>query len=140
VAYLISILISTALLIGFFALTWYEERRGVRVFAEKRMQLDQTVARIEFIWTHVDFGAFVRDETRRFFTRIGHDIVHFFLQGVRAVERLLTRLARRFRAERATVAAVPRDSARTFVMTLNDFKGRLKATHPKVSDITSEGE
>ncbi|MFZ1075616.1 MAG: hypothetical protein WAN50_04555 [Minisyncoccia bacterium] len=136
-AYLISILLSLALLIGFFALTWFEERRGARVFAEERTRFDQTIARIEFIWNHVDFGAFVKDEVHRFATSIGHDTVQFTLHTVRSIERVLTRLARYFRAQRAAVDVVPRESSRTFVKTLNDFKGRLKATHPKVSDITA---
>lgn len=137
--YSVFILISGVLLIGFFVLTWYEKRHGVRLLAEKRAQLDQNVARIEFIWTHIDLGAFARDELRRAMSFIGHHGIHISLRGVRTVERFLTRLARHFRTQRAPSNAfpAPRESTRTFVKTLTDFKGRLKATHPPVSDITA---
>jgi hypothetical protein len=108
------------------------------VFSEKRTQLDQVVARAEFIWEHVDLGAFLRDEVRRVFTRMGHDVANLSLQFVRWVERLLTRLVRNFRSQRPATDVAPRDTARSFVKNLNDFKSRLKATHPKVSDITAE--
>lgn len=127
-------LASLLLLGGFFALTIQEERRGVRVFAPVRTCFDQKVARIEFILTRVDLGAFLRDELRRASSRIGHDIVHFSLQAVRTVERLLTRLVRHLRPSHE-IDVAPRESSRAFVKTLSDFKGRLKATHPEISDI-----
>jgi hypothetical protein len=134
VAYLIFILITLALLAGFFVLTSYEERRGTRLFAPARIRLDERVARIEFILAHVSLGAFARDEIRRAASRIGHDIVNVSLQTVRIVERLLTRLLRYIRTRHA-VEVTPRGSARPFVKTLSDFKDRLKATHPEISDI-----
>lgn len=133
-AYLIFILASLALLAGFFALTWYEERRGARVCADVREDLDRRVARVEFILAHVDLAAFARDEVRRAASRIGHDVVHLSLQAVRAVERLLTRLIRYFHTRHA-VDVAPRETARPFVKTLSDFKDRLKATRPEVPDV-----
>jgi len=104
------------------------------VFEKTRTRLDQHVARIEFILTHVDLAAFARDEIRRVVGRLGHDAVHLSLQAVRMAERLLTRLVRHLRT-RHEVVITPRESARPFVKTLSDFKDRLKATRPEISDI-----
>lgn len=133
-AYLLFILITLALLTGFFALTRYEARRGARFFEPQRAHLDRSVARGEFILQHVDFGAFLRAEVYRAANRAGHEIAHLSLQGVRAVERLLTRLVRHLRTQRVP-EDTPRVSAREFVKTLSDFKGRLRETRPEVPDI-----
>ena len=131
---LIFVLTTLALLIGFFAFVGYEERRGVRIFAGVRTRFDQNIGRIEFILAHVDFAAFFFDEMRRLASRLAHGAAHFSLLAVRAVERLLTRTVRHFRTQ-PVANAVPRESTRGYVKALADFKGRLKATHPEVSDI-----
>ncbi len=132
--YVIFILVSLALLVGFFVVTNHEMRRGVRFFAPLRTRLDHSVAQVEFILTRVNLAAFLRDEMRHAAHRIGHESVHLSLIVVRAVERLLTRLVRRFHMRQAT-DTVPRENVREFVKTLSDFKGQLKSTHPEVSDI-----
>lgn len=132
--YLIFILITLALLGGFFVLTNYEVRRGVRVYAAQRDRLDKTVERIEFVLQHVDLGSFLRDEMRRLVARLSHDIAHLSLQAVRATERLLTRLVMHLRSKHS-VDTAPRGNVREFVKTLSDFKGGLKATHPEVGEI-----
>ena len=132
-AYLVFIFISLALLAGFFVLTDYETRRGARFFAPQRTRLDEGVERLLFVLTHVDFAAFLSELVRHFAERVAHDIVHFSLLAVRAVERFLTRIVRHLRTERAI--APPRESAREFVQTLSDFKEQLKATPPDVPDI-----
>ena len=132
--HLLVILTPLVLLVGFFALVQYETRQGIRFFASSRMRFDQNVERIAFILTHVDFGAFLLDETHRLATRVGHDAAHFSLLVVRAAERLLTRAVRYLRMQH-TVDAVPRESMREYVKTLSDFKDGLKATHPEISDI-----
>jgi len=134
VAYLVFVLITLALLGGFFMLTIFEARRGSHFFARGRARLDRQVERIEFILHHVDLGAFLRDEIRRDVGRLSHVIAYLSLQAVRAVERLLTRLVRYLRSRNA-VDVAPRGDARDFVKKLSDFKDRLKATHPKISDI-----
>jgi hypothetical protein len=134
-AHLVFILGTIALLAGFFALTYYESRRGVRVFAGDRARLDALVARMAFILEHVDLGAFLRDEIRRLLGRIGHDIAHLSLQAVRATERVLTRLVRYLRT-RHEVDITPRETARPFVKSLSDFKDRLKAARPEVEEVT----
>lgn len=132
--HLIFILITLGLLAGFFVLTNYESRRGVRVLAEKRDRLDKNVEHIEFILQNVDLGAFVRDEVRRLIARISHDIAHLSLQAVRAAEHLLTRLVKHLRS-RHEIDIAPRGNVREFVKTLSDFKDGLKATHPEVGEI-----
>ncbi|HVB19665.1 MAG TPA: hypothetical protein VNF51_00020 [Candidatus Paceibacterota bacterium] len=123
-----------ALLIGFLILTWYEEVHGARLFAPFRSRFDRDVGRIQFVLTHADFWAFLRDEMRHGARRIAHDIAHISLQAVRAVEHLLTRLVRHFRTRQVSTAA-PRESARAFVKTLSEFKGGLEATRPEIPDI-----
>jgi len=134
-AYLVFILGTLTLFVGFFALTYYEARRGVRVFATERTRLDAQVARAQFILEHVDLGAFLRDEVRRVAGRIGHDVAHLSLQMVRAIERVLTRLVRYLRS-RNEVDLTPHESARPFVKSLSDFKDRLKASRPEVPEVT----
>lgn len=139
--YLVAVLSTFALLVGFVVLTMYESKRGLRFFTAKRDRLDMQVERIEFIIAHVDLAAFAKDEIRRAITQIGHGIAHFSLQVVRFVERLLTRLVRYLRMRNEGVVA-PRESAREFVKTLSDFKDTLQATHPDapVSETGSEVE
>ena len=132
--YLVVILITLALLGGFLALTDYEARRGARFFAPRRAHLDEGVERVEFILQHVDLGAFLREEMRRLFTRVSHDVAHFSLQAVRVTERLLTRTVMYLRSKHSADAA-PRGNVRAFVKTLADFKGSLKGTHPDVGEI-----
>lgn len=123
----IPILASLVLFAGFFVLAAYEERRGIRVFAEFRGRLDHDVTRAVFIVTHVDLGAFLVDEMRRIAVRVGHDVTHVSLLGVRAAERLLTRAIRHFRARREVDVVPARESERGYVKALSDFKSRLKA-------------
>src|SRR3989344_3835844 len=132
--HLILIIVTIAMLVGFLALTDYEKRRGVRLYALYRDRLDRIVARTEFIMENVNLGEFLRDEVRHFAGRIGHDAVHFSLVVVRAAERVLTNLIRRLRTH-PEVDIAPRATAREFVKTLSDFKGSLNATHPEIQEI-----
>ena len=130
--HLIAFGLSLALLIGFVVLTRYEARRGVRVAAQTRARLDTQADRAAFIIAHVDFAAFAKEEINLAMTRVGHLIANLSLQTVRAVERVLTRVVRRFRTKDA--GAPPRENAREFVRTLSDFKETLNAPNPEVSD------
>ncbi len=127
---LIFILITLAFLIGFFSLTSYEAHRGTRFFTPQRVRLDHAVKHIQFILSHVDLGAFLRDEVRRIVAWISHAIVYLSLQAVRTIERLLTRIVRYLRSKH-TADIAPRENVREFVKILSDFKGKLKATHPE---------
>ncbi|MCX6786533.1 MAG: hypothetical protein NTU85_01785 [Candidatus Kaiserbacteria bacterium] len=133
-AYLIFILVSLALLIGFFILSDHEGRHGTRFFARERVRLDEQVERAEFILTNVNLGSFLRGEIRSVIQRITHDVAHLSLQAVRTVERLLTRIVRYLRTQRA-IDTVPRENAREFVKTLSDFKDQLKESPPEIPDI-----
>lgn len=132
--YLIFILITLAFLAGFLALANREAHSGVRLYADYRSRFDKDVERIEFILAHIDLGAFLHGEIRHLASRIGHNVVHFSLLAVRAVERLLTRVIRHQHAKKE-VDAIPVESAREYVKTLSEFKEQLDATHPEVRDI-----
>lgn len=132
-ANLVFVLLTLVLLVGFCMLAGYEERRGARVFALLRTRLDRNIERVEFIAAHVNFGAFLLDESRRITALLGHDIAHFSLLVVRSAERLLTRIVRSLRKRRAADTA-PLET-RGYVKTLSDFKDTLKETHPEVPDI-----
>ncbi|MBU6490974.1 hypothetical protein KGQ25_02365 [Patescibacteria group bacterium] len=134
-AYLVFILAALALFIGFFVLTQYEGRRSVRFFESTRARLDRSVRQIEFVFTHVDLGAFLRAETGRVASRVGHDIAHLSLRTVRTVERLLTRLVRHLRPRHTVDTVPPRESSREFVKTLSDFKDHLEANRPEVPEV-----
>jgi hypothetical protein len=138
VVYLVLVLTSIMLLVGFYALTWYETGRGARLFAPHRERLDKSIGRVEFIIKHVDLKAFAREEARRLVTQAGHAVAHMSLQGVRGVERGLTRVVRHLRA-RHGVEVKPVGETREFVKTLSDFKDRLKDTMPEVPSV-HEGE
>jgi len=131
---LIFILVSLALLIGFLALSAYETKRGARLFAPARTRFDQSVTRITFVLTHVDFVAFVRDLVIHAAHCIAHDVAHFSLLAVRAIERFLTRLVRYLRTWRAA-DIVPHENTREFVKTLSDFKNHLETTRPDLPDV-----
>jgi hypothetical protein len=134
VAYLIAILVSLALLIGFVVLTRYEARLGRHFFATERAELDKSAKRIAFIIEHVDLAAFVQDEVHHAANTVGHTVANLSLQMVRAVERLLTRVVRHLRIRNEGMSA-PRENAREFVKTLSEFKETINATHPEVSGI-----
>ena len=133
-ASLIFILVTLGLLVGFFVLSGYEERKGARVLARGRTRLDETAERFTFIVTHVDFSSFLREEIQRASRRFVHTIAHLSLQAVRAVERFLTQIVRYLRTKHA-VDVTPRENTREFVRTLSDFKEHLEANRPEVPDV-----
>ena len=133
---LIFILISAALAGGFLALTQWERAHGTRFLAPTRARLDQGVERAAFVIKHVDWNAYLRDEVRALAIRLGHAAAHLSLQGVRAVERLLTDAVRRLRAQVASEAApAPGPSTRPFVQALSGFKEELKAARPEIPEL-----
>ncbi len=134
-AYLVFIVITIALTIGWVALLSYESRIGIRYAVMHRANLDAKIERIEFLLAHVDFISFLRDETRHFMSRTSHDIVELTLRVIRAIERFLTSIVRRLRT-RQTVATHPqgvRGNAREFIKKLSEFKEQLR--RPEVPDI-----
>lgn len=137
-AYLIFILLSIALLVGFFLLTKSEAKRGVRYLAPRRSALDAQVRRIEFILAHVDLASFAREESRRLVGRVSHALAHLSLQLVRSVERLLTRAVRHLRAKHQVAPRPTGGETREFVKTLSDFKGRLKETMPEMAPVEKQ--
>lgn len=133
--YLYAVAASLVLCAGFLALTAYERRRGARILAAAREALDRKVEHAAFVFAHVDFAAFVREESLRLFHRASHDTAHVSLVAVRSAERALTRLVRNLRTRRASERLAPRETSREFVRTLSDFKGHLEATRPEMPDV-----
>ena len=131
--YVIAILASVLLLAAFLVLTAYESRRGTRLFEVERAKFDRLIGQFWFLLTHVDFAAFLKEETQRWSTRFGHYVAHLALQSVRAVERLLTRAVKALRAHEYMRDSGPRVSERPFIETLSNFKEHLSATRPDLS-------
>lgn len=125
-AYLSFIVLTAALVVGWVVLVGYESRRGIRFAAMQRASLDARIERIEFILAHVDFVAFVREESRQFISRTGHDVVELSLRAVRTIERFLTRSIRLIR-ERNSRDMQPNGNARTFIKQLSEFKEQLQS-------------
>ena len=126
--YIVFLVLSILLFVGFIALTRYEARRGTRVFAASRNSLDAEAERVSFAASHVDLPAFIRESLRALIARIIHDIAHGSLIAVRFIERLLTRIVRALRARRGALPAA--DAApqgpTAFVAAMKDFKQELK--------------
>lgn len=97
--------LSLALFAAFLVLTHIEARRGARVFAQVRTQLDQKVGKVLFVIDHVDLQGAIRDLLRDGITRAIHDIAHGSLVAVRFIERLLTQAVRALRRKRAEAEA-----------------------------------
>jgi len=132
--YLVFMLIAVALFSGFLFLTYYEARRGVRVFAAFRNDLDAQVARAIAIVTHVDFEPLVRQQFQLLAAHVANDIAHLFLRTVRAIEHVLTRLVRHLRA-RHGITEGPNATPRAFVKTMREFKRELSSTRPPISEV-----
>jgi hypothetical protein len=103
-SYLITILSTLLLLLGFLLWSWFETRHGFRILAGPRARLDREVARTTFIIRHIDWGAFLTHVGKSTAERVAHDIVHTTLIVVRATERMLTRNIRTLRERVATHA------------------------------------
>jgi hypothetical protein len=133
--YLCAVLASLALLAGFLGLTRWEARRGGRFFAGARGALDRRAERVAFVFAHVDFSSFAREESLKLFHEMSHDAARLSLRAVRAMERTLTRLVRNLRMRQASAQLPPRETSREFVKTLSDFKGHLEATRPEMPEV-----
>lgn len=132
-AYLITLAVALAVLIGFLVLTAIEARRGARVMGSFRTSLDKRVEHVAFLMTNVDFGSFLKSEARKFGEQLIHGIVHEALRLVRFVERMLTRIVKQLRMKRKAIDESPKETEREYVKTLSEFKDQLEASRPKVS-------
>jgi hypothetical protein len=103
--YLILIGISLILFGGFLMLASFERRRGMRIAGVWRNKLDAKVARMAFIASHVDWGAFVKHLVGTALERVLHDAAHVVLRVVRTIERLLTRAVKSLRERRGILPA-----------------------------------
>lgn len=131
-SYLVTILSTLLVLLGFLLWTWVEARQGFRVLAGPRRRLDREVSRTAFIIRHIDWGAFVAHVGKSAAARVAHDIVHSLLVIVRATERTLTRAIRRLRERVASHApANEPEEGSQLIATLVRFRRNLRRTGKK---------
>lgn len=102
--YLIILLVSLVLFIGFLVLTAFEKKRGLRVAGMLRNKLDVRTSRAAFVVSHVDWGAFLKHLLGTVLERVLHDVAHVVLRIVRTMERLLTRTVKALRERRGITA------------------------------------
>lgn len=100
-SYLLAILISGSILLGFVLILAIERGRGVRFFPITRKRLDARVARLFYIVEHVDWGAFFSHVLKLTIDKIAHDIVHGTLIVIRGIEKYLTKAIRLLRSRLA---------------------------------------
>ncbi len=126
--YLISILASLALFVGFIVLTAFETKCGRFILPKSRAALDAKVARGAFVARHVDWGAFTSHIVREGAALIAHDIAHTILVSVRFVERVLSRTVRALRERRAEAQPrAPRGERMTLRTFVRSFRKRPEA-------------
>ena len=124
--------LTIALFASFLVLTLYEARGGFRLFAQWRARLDARISRIAFILTNVDFESFLREQVQILALQVAHDVAHYALLFIRAIERLLTRVVKYFRVTH-DIPPVRSESTRPFVKAMSDFKQQLQGAHPTLS-------
>lgn len=131
--YLISILIAGLLFFGFLLLTYYEARRGTRLFAGSRYKLDKKVGRMVFLLEHVDWGAFTAHVTKTSLNTLAHDIAHGTLIAVRTVERFLTRAVYSLRRRRDDATLPPGPSR--IESRVTNIRDNFRAKNVHANDI-----
>lgn len=134
-SYLIAIVVSFLLVVGFLALTAFESSHGVRVFGGVRRRLDRKVGQAGFILSHVDLGAFVRDSLREAAERVLHDLAHASLLIVRFLERLLTRFVRQLRGR---TEEAPVRERRTFKEAVQHVKRTVRLRRISIQEKEAE--
>jgi hypothetical protein len=93
----ITFFVSLVLLVGFIAFRFFEERRGVRVWAHARTEADVVVAAAYQSAVTGNIPSEYRDATLHFLHALAHDLIVFLVEGLRAIERPLMRLSYRMR-------------------------------------------
>ncbi len=108
--------VSLALLIAFVAFRFSEERRGVKVWADTRAKADAVVSEMYRAAVVGNIPAEYREAFVRFLRTLAHDALVFLIEGLRAVERPLTRLSYRMRrVSPPTSAAEPSAFLKTII-------------------------
>ncbi|HYF28950.1 MAG TPA: hypothetical protein VEA36_01130 [Candidatus Paceibacterota bacterium] len=136
-SYLIAIIVSLILLVGFLTLTAFEASHGVRILGGVRRRLDRKVGQASFILSHVDLGSFVRDSIRDGIERVLHDIAHTSLLLVRFIERVLTRFVRQLRGRKEELPERPR---RTFREAVQHVRRTVRLRRISIQEKQEGGE
>jgi hypothetical protein len=122
--YLVLILASMLLWMGFLGLTVVEARTGARLLENPRRALDRRVQRVSFLANHVHWGNFISHVLGSLIERIAHDIAHGTLIAVRFVEHELTRTVRYLRSRRPNLLA-PRPSRRSPLAQTSEYVRKM---------------
>ncbi|MEK7511366.1 MAG: hypothetical protein AAB582_03965 [Patescibacteria group bacterium] len=130
-SYIIAIVVSLVLLIGFLSLTAFEAGSGMRILGGMRRRLDRKVGQAGFILSHVDLGAFARDTVRDIIERILHDLAHASLIVVRFIERVLTRFVRQLRGR---TEEAPVKERRTFKEAVQHVKRTVRLRRLSIAE------
>ncbi len=85
------------LLLGFVGFRFWEEKRDVRVFAHARGIADEFAKHLYHSAVMGNISAEYRVALTHFLHTLAHDTVVFLVEGLRAIERPLTRLSYRMR-------------------------------------------
>lgn len=89
---------ASLILLGTFILfRFFEETRGVRLFAQERSMADESALRLYRTLITGNLSAEYRVKVARFFRETLHRLVVLIVEGLRAVERPLTRLSYKMR-------------------------------------------
>lgn len=118
--YLFVVAASLILFIGFFMLASKEAQTGNRLLSGIRGHFDERVARMFFIFEHVNWTEFLSHTLSAGIARVLHDIAHLFLHIVRFIERQLTRMVRYLRDRRPNVLA-PKPSRQSVFTTARRY-------------------
>ena len=102
-ALLVAIIVVAILLAGFLWLTRNEAKRGVRVLEPVRRALDAKTEKLEEHVRKLGSGAPLGKALQTGTDHLAHEVAHSVLQGVRFLERALTRAVRDIRGRRARV-------------------------------------
>jgi len=93
----VTFLLSLSLLTAFVLLRFWEEKRGVKAFAPFRKSADEVVSEMYKGAITGNISTKYRAELIHFLHTLTHDTVVFLVEGLRALERPLTRLSYRMR-------------------------------------------
>lgn len=124
-SYLIAILISLILFVGFIGLTVLERARGARFFAYGRASLDMKVSKAATVIRTADPLDFAVRGARTLFGHIFHDIANVAWATVRMLERTLATSVKKLRAMRHHEARTETNSE--YVKSMSAHKEALRA-------------
>ncbi len=99
---MIAVLVLGFLFLGFLTLTYVERKRGARFFRGFRARLDVETRAAADLARDVELVRSLFGKLVALVSAVVHEVVHGMLLGIRALERVLTRTARKLREKAVT--------------------------------------